>query len=167
MKTAKTKRAGAVMNFTLDQTAAICGINSQDLRDWVAHGIVTPIVPGGKGRGRCHRFSVQQVLGLIYTTALWKSPRGCRLPAFKEVLELAVRMHNSMSRSAIEQLMGTRADAWSEEEFNRFVSPLKASEMEAFRREHEEEDRMATDGLVRLQAVVRERAGILESRSKK
>jgi hypothetical protein len=66
------------LRFGLPESARICLMNGQILRDWVTHGRVTPVA-FGRGQGRSHQFSVGQLLGITtaeaYLRAGWCSPR--------------------------------------------------------------------------------------------
>ena len=50
--------------YTLDVAAEVSGMEPQTIRDLIVRGAIHPAKPGGKGRGKSHRFSNVQILGL-------------------------------------------------------------------------------------------------------
>lgn len=105
----------ANVTFDLKEVASIVGIDSQDLRNWVAGGIITPVVRGGDGRGNTHRFSINQLVGLGIGCAWRKSPRGCLL----ELLGAEVQRYEGWSLSAIQGLLRVLPDEFTEEGFRK------------------------------------------------
>jgi hypothetical protein len=74
--------------YSLDEAARLGGLSGpQQLRDWVAAGLIQPMVRGGKGRGRSHYFGAQQVLGMAIVAALNQTCRGCSVAYARRVLD--------------------------------------------------------------------------------
>lgn len=112
------------MTWDLETTASICRLQAQVLRNWVAKGWIKPILLGSKGRGRSHRFSSQQVLGLIFARAVARSPRGCSHDYFFAL----VRQHAAMTEAALAEafnLTSGEYEEWrGEEALAQWVSEL-------------------------------------------
>jgi hypothetical protein len=55
-----------------------CELPPQTLRDWVTRSLIVPKEKGGKGRGKSHKFSERQSVGIAYIGTLFLGPTGCR-----------------------------------------------------------------------------------------
>lgn len=65
--------------LTIDDVAAVSGLDPQTLRGWVADGLIEPTERLGEGRGRGHRFAVPTAVGLVVAAEVRRSDRGCAL----------------------------------------------------------------------------------------
>src|SRR5438046_275407 len=55
----------------------LSGLPLATLTAWVSQGIITPAEVGGPGRGRGHRFSLMQAVGIVVAARVHQSPRSC------------------------------------------------------------------------------------------
>jgi DNA-binding transcriptional MerR regulator len=78
--------ASPQLTFSLNEAAEICLVRSRLLHRWIEEGRLVPAVSGSKGRGRTHRFSPQQLLGITVVAGLIWSKRGCSAEYGKEVM---------------------------------------------------------------------------------
>jgi hypothetical protein len=108
---------GAVPTFTLEEAAEICQVKAQILRNWVAAGDITPALPGGKGRGKVHRFSGQQLLGIAAVGAMYAHRWTSRTQA-----DAVLQMFSDMPDSALLHWLGVVQDARTEEADAAFAS---------------------------------------------
>lgn len=63
-------------------TSTVCklaNIPTTDLENWVRGGIIAPLVPGGRGRGKTAKYSTMQAVGLVVGNQIYRSERGCVL----------------------------------------------------------------------------------------
>jgi len=81
--------------ITSSRVCEIAEVPSTTLADWVAKGFVIPAVPGGVGRGKSHRFTVTQAVGVAVAVALSKSERGCSTEHAARVVEAFGKMTES------------------------------------------------------------------------
>jgi hypothetical protein len=99
------------LTFTLEETAEICLMRQKLVHKYIELGLLTPAVPGSKGRGCWHRFSPQQLIALAVAAGLVRSKRGCSLEYVNEVIET----FSNMSESVLEHWLAVRRDAYTEE----------------------------------------------------
>jgi hypothetical protein len=72
--------------FPIDRVANTIDLETQVLRNWVALGMIRPAMRGRKVRGRPHRFSVQQFIGLAYIVTMHRAGHMSRR-IIKETLQ--------------------------------------------------------------------------------
>lgn len=119
-----TKALGeARITFDLERTATLCDVEPQRLRNWISDGVIEPAIAGTRGRGKAHRFSAQQIIGLAAAVSMSRSLRGCSHEFFQQVFS----RHANWKWSAVEQFLGLRNDAWSKEAFAAALSPTTPS----------------------------------------
>lgn len=71
--------------FRTDEFARLVGFDPQALRNWVAHDVIRPALPG-TGRGSTHLFSPQQAYALAAVAVLSGSSRGVTYGYVRRVL---------------------------------------------------------------------------------
>jgi hypothetical protein len=76
---------GSVL-FTSDELARLLEISGQDLRDWVADGLIVPVVKGGRRRHGSHHFSCVQALGMAMVAAMRRSAVGCKPAGIRAIV---------------------------------------------------------------------------------
>ncbi len=59
------------------EVTELTGLPGQTLRDWITQGRIVPAYPGGRGKGKQHRFSHEQLIGLTVAAACLRSEIGC------------------------------------------------------------------------------------------
>jgi len=112
--------------FSLQEAADLCEVKPQVIRDWVAKAGVVPAVLGGKGRGKSHWFTVQQVIGL--TTVCDRGTEAEYRPAY---IRNSVARHAAWPWRAVAYLLGIgRQDMWSEEVFFKAARPFPDTPLE-------------------------------------
>ncbi len=62
--------------MTLNDVAEVCGVSPNSLNDWIQNGFIEPAERLGEGRGKGYRFSVAQVVALMYGVNLKKLGAG-------------------------------------------------------------------------------------------
>jgi DNA-binding transcriptional MerR regulator len=73
--------------LTVEEVCEVSGLEPQTLRNWISRGLITPAQGGGVGRGKGHRFSVMQTVGLVVAERVRASEQGCVLSYVGKVVE--------------------------------------------------------------------------------
>jgi len=162
-----TSLTAGQLRWSLERTADICVIPIRTLREWVAVGLLRPVVAGGKGGvGKCHLLSTQQLYGLVVVDALIRSQRGCGRSYARSVLEC----FQAMTESVLEVWMGERTDDYAEEAVAAWTSSQAAEPCLIDRGEpalpgDDEAVADMTERHYRIDAAIRERLGQPSSRT--
>jgi DNA-binding transcriptional MerR regulator len=102
--------------FRTDEFAELVGMDSQQLRNWVAAGVINPVMRG-TGRGSVHLFSGQQALAMAAVAVLADSTRGCNFAYARKILAA----YEGMPDRVLNYLVGgPGADDRDEEEWHRW-----------------------------------------------
>jgi hypothetical protein len=109
----KVKQPGRTTRllFNLDQTAELCQLHPQILRNWLAEGRIEPACRGGPGRGCGHSFSGQQVLGLSVALAMKYTCRG----ASRDFVDRILASFTAMGDAALAEWLRVGEDARAQE----------------------------------------------------
>jgi hypothetical protein len=115
--------------FPLKEAADLCGdIKGQYLRDAVKRGLLTPVKRGARGRGHSHYFSVGQILGIQWVVSKsWGLVRDRWQLA--EMVKV-IREHESWPWTAVENFLGLKRDAWSDEVLAKVLQPQPRTQEE-------------------------------------
>src|SRR4051812_39155332 len=89
--------------LVLNVVSDLCGIDPQVLRNRIAAGTLAPAHRGLIRRGKGHRFSMQQAVGICVATELWRSEQGCASSYFSKIVTAFEAMTESELRLAFEK----------------------------------------------------------------
>ncbi len=109
--------------WTLADAASLAGLDPKALGVLVNVGVVTPAVPGRRGRGGSHRFSCQQLYALAAIAVLIQTDQGCARTYARDVMQA----FEGMSDSTLSEWMGLRADLHTEEEAASWLASPEAN----------------------------------------
>jgi hypothetical protein len=75
------------LRFSLAETATICSVKQELLWKWIARNRLVPVVPGQKGPGLGHLFSVGQLLGIATVAAIQRIGLTCKPGSERQIIE--------------------------------------------------------------------------------
>lgn len=156
-----------VVTLNLEEAAAVVGgaLHAQRLREWIAHGDISPFFRGKKGKTWRHRLSCQQVLGIAAAMWLRVQPGKALLPLVRQ----GIAEYGELPYSAVLQLCQVK-DAYGEESFAKVCPTPTLAELASKGSPSESETKRLLafgQAIERLGAAVRRKLGMDNDRMKR
>jgi DNA-binding transcriptional MerR regulator len=119
--------------LTTEEVSGACGLDPQILREWINNGLIEPAMRGGKGRGRSHRFSDKQAVGIARATVFYLSKWGLSRDGIKSIVSDMEETPDGAMRAWIERVR----DPYRQERFAELIAREEDSCIrEVFERVH-------------------------------